>query len=112
MNDALIYSESFFSILNADEETENSGTYIPEKLRGHFELKDVNFLYPNGTQALYNINMEILPNKITTLVGFSGAGKSTVINLLDKFYEPTSGEILLDGVPLKDYDTKFLRDNI
>src|SRR5690625_6407902 len=56
--------------------------------------------------------MEILPNKITALVGLSGAGKSTIINLLDKFYEPSSGEILLDGVPLKEYDTKFLRQNI
>src|SRR5690606_5745106 len=92
--------------------TENSGTYIPEKLRGHFELKDVNFLYPNGTQALYNINMEILPNKITALVGLSGAGKSTIINLLDKFYEPTQGQILLDGVDLKEYNTEFLRENI
>src|SRR5690606_17389779 len=56
--------------------------------------------------------MGILPNKITALVGLSGAGKSTVINLLDKFYEPTSGAILLDGVDLKDYDTDFLRNNI
>src|SRR5690606_8748997 len=112
MNDAMIYSETFFEILNSDHEIENSGTYKPEKIEGKFELKNVDFIYPNGTQALYNINMEILPNKITALVGLSGAGKSTVINLLDKFYEPTSGEILLDGVPLKDYDTKFLRDNI
>src|SRR5690606_33959003 len=64
------------------------------------------------TQALYNVNMEILPNKITALVGLSGAGKSTIVNLLDKFYEPSSGEILLDGIPLKDYDTQFLRNNI
>ena len=56
--------------------------------------------------------MEILPNKITALVGLSGAGKSTVINLLDKFYEPTSGEIFLDGIPLREYDTQFLRNNI
>ena len=112
MNDAMIYSESFFEILYADEETENSGTYIPEKIVGKFELKNVDFIYPNGTQALYDVNMEILPNKITALVGLSGAGKSTIVNLLDKFYEPTSGELLLDGIPLKDYDTNFLRNNI
>lgn len=112
MNDAMIYSETFFEILNSDHEIENSGTYKPEKIEGKFELKNVDFIYPNGTQALYNINMEILPNKITALVGLSGAGKSTIINLLDKFYEPSSGEILLDGVPLKEYDTKFLRQNI
>lgn len=112
MNDAMIYSETFFEILNSDHEIENSGTYKPEKIEGKFELKNVDFIYPNGTQALYNVNMEILPNKITALVGLSGAGKSTIINLLDKFYEPSSGEILLDGVPLKEYDTKFLRQNI
>lgn len=112
MNDAMIYSETFFEILNSDHEIENSGTYKPEKIEGKFELKNVDFIYPNGTQALYDVNMEILPNKITALVGLSGAGKSTIINLLDKFYEPTSGEILLDGVPLKEYDTKFLRQNI
>lgn len=112
MNDAMIYSETFFEILNSDHEIENSGTYKPEKIEGKFELKKVDFIYPNGTQALYDVNMEILPNKITALVGLSGAGKSTIINLLDKFYEPTSGEILLDGVPLKEYDTKFLRQNI
>ena len=112
MNDAVIYSESFFEILNAHQETENPGNYKPEKIIGKFELKNVDFIYPNGTQALYNVNMEILPNKITALVGLSGAGKSTVINLLDKFYEPASGEILLDGIDLKDYDTDFLRNNI
>lgn len=112
MNDAMIYSETFFEILNAEHETESSGTYKPEKIHGKFEIKNVDFIYPNGTQALYNVNMEILPNKITALVGLSGAGKSTIINLLDKFYEPTRGEILLDGIPLKQYDTRYLRQNI
>ncbi|HUH34668.1 MAG TPA: ABC transporter ATP-binding protein [Moheibacter sp.] len=112
MNDAMIYSESFFEILNAEDQVENSGTYQPEKITGKFELKNVDFTYPNGTQALFGINMKIEPNQITALVGLSGAGKSTIINLLDKFYEPTKGEILLDGVPLKEYDTQFLRKNI
>ena len=112
MNDAVIYSESFFSVLNADEEKESSGLYKPDKITGKFEIKNVDFVYPNGTQALYGVNMEILPNKITAFVGLSGAGKSTVVNLLDKFYQPTKGKILLDGVPLEDYDTHFIRNNI
>lgn len=112
MNDAMIYSESFFEILNADDEIENSGDYRPEKIMGKFEMKNVDFVYPNGTQALYNVNMTIAPNKITALVGLSGAGKSTIVNLLDKFYEPTKGQILLDGVPIENYDTQFLRRNI
>ena len=112
MNDAMIYSESYFEILEAEEEKETSGTVKNIPLKGDFNLKDVSFAYPNGTKALFNIDMEIKANKITALVGLSGAGKSTIINLLDKFYQPSSGEILLDGVPLEDYDTHFLRENI
>ena len=112
INDALIYAEGFFDIMNADDEKEQSGDYRPEKIRGEFELRNVDFTYPSGTQALFDVNMTIEPCKITALVGLSGAGKSTVINLLDKFYEPQKGEILLDGVPLADYDTKYLRENI
>ncbi|MBP5335756.1 MAG: ABC transporter ATP-binding protein [Bacteroidales bacterium] len=112
MNDALIYAEGFFDILDADEETEQSGSYRPEKVQGNFSIRNVDFTYPNGTKALWNINMDIESGKITALVGLSGAGKSTVVNLLDKFYEPDCGSILLDGVDLREYDTHFLRDNI
>lgn len=112
INDAIIYAEGFFDILNSDDQIEPSGTYKPEKVEGKFELLGVDFTYPNGTKALHNINMTIECGKITALVGLSGAGKSTIVNLLDKFYEPDCGSIKLDGVDLKDYDTKFLRENI
>ena len=112
MNDAMIYSESYFEIVNATEEKEHSGEICSGLIKGKFEIKNVNFQYPNGTHALHNINMTVEPNKITALVGLSGAGKSTIINLLDRFYQPTSGEILLDGLPLNDYNTQFLRDHI
>lgn len=111
-NDALIYANGFFEILDSDNEKEQSGKYKPETIKGELELRNVNFTYPNGTKALHNINMKIESGKITALVGLSGAGKSTIINLLDKFYEPTEGEVLLDGVSLKDWDTQYLRDNI
>lgn len=112
VNDALIYSESFFEIQEADEQKEESGTYRPQKIQGLIEIKNVDFEYPNGTKALHQVSMRIEPNQITALVGLSGAGKSTVINLLDKFYEPSSGEIFLDGVNLRAYDLDFLRENI
>lgn len=112
VNDAMIYAESFFQILEADHEIETSGQHKPLQLRGQFELKQVNFHYPNGHHALKNINMIIQPNKITALVGLSGAGKSTLISLLDKFYLPQSGQILMDGIDLKDMDTEYLRDHI
>ncbi|MGJ1321392.1 ABC transporter ATP-binding protein [Sphingobacterium faecium] len=112
VNDALIYSESFFEILESDDLIEGSGTFRPDQIKGHIVIEDVSFEYPNGTHALRDISFEIKPNQITALVGLSGAGKSTVINLLDKFYEPTAGRILLDSVDLKNYDTNFLRKNI
>jgi ABC-type multidrug transport system fused ATPase/permease subunit len=112
MNDALIYSEGFFEILNAEEETEQSGSYRPETIHGTFEIRHVDFTYPNGINALHDVSMTIKSDKITALVGLSGAGKSTVVNLLDKFYQPDSGVILLDGVDLREYDTRYLRDHI
>lgn len=112
MNDALIYAEGFFDILNADDEKEAGGKYIPEKVKGHFEISNVDFTYPNGTKALHDIDMHIESGKITALVGLSGAGKSTILNLLVRFYDPDCGSIRLDGVDIRDYDIHFLRDNI
>lgn len=112
LNDALIYAEGFFDILEAEPEIEATGTYKPDKVYGTIEIKGVDFTYPNGTKALHNINMKIERDKTTALVGLSGAGKSTIVNLLDKFYEPDCGTITLDGVDLKEYDTHVLRDNI
>lgn len=112
VNDALIYSEGFFDILESDQETESSGTYKPAEIKGLIEVKNVNFTYPNGNKALHDVSLTIQPDEITALVGLSGAGKSTIINLLDKFYEPTEGHIYLDGVDLYEYDTAFLRKNI
>ncbi|WP_188049689.1 ABC transporter ATP-binding protein [Flavobacterium sp. GP15] len=112
VNDALIYSEGFFDILESDHQKEVSGSYKPKKITGLLEVKNIDFSYPNGTKALENVNFTIKPNQNTALVGLSGAGKSSIINLLDKFYQPTKGTILLDGIDLKEYDTNFLRQNI
>lgn len=112
MNDAMIYAEGYFEILNADDEKEPSGSFVEKDIRGNFELKNVNFSYPNGTQALHDVSMKFENGKTTALVGLSGAGKSTVINLLCKFYLPNSGEILLDHVDLNNFDNTFLRSDL
>ena len=116
LNDALVYAEGFFGLLDADAEVEESGKWKGEsgkmKVSGRFELRNVEFTYPNGTHALRDLTMTIEPGQTTALVGLSGAGKSTIVNLLDKFYAPDSGSITLDGVPLAEWDTEVLRDNI
>ena len=112
MNDAFIYAEGYFEILNADEETEPNGTINNVPIKGNFEIKNVDFTYPNGMKALHNVSLKIENGKTTALVGLSGAGKSTIINLLCKFYEPDSGEILLDSNNLNDFDNDFLRDDL
>ncbi|MCQ2230101.1 MAG: ABC transporter ATP-binding protein/permease [Bacteroidales bacterium] len=112
LNDALVYAEGFFKILDAKEEVEPSGKHRPEKIRGDIEIRGVDFTYPNGNKALHDINMSIRSGQITAFVGLSGAGKSTIVNLLDKFYTADRGTITIDGVDINDYDTHYLRDNI
>ena len=115
LNDALVYAEGFFGLLDADEEVEESGKWKTEsgkRVMGRFELKNVEFTYPSGTHAIRDLTMTIEPGETTALVGLSGAGKSTIVNLLDKFYAPDAGSITLDGVPLGEWDTQVLRDNI
>lgn len=112
MNDAMIYAEGYFDILNADNEEEPNGTFVENEITGNFELKNIDFTYPNGTKALHNVSMVIENGKTTALVGLSGAGKSTIINLLCKFYLPDSGEILLDNVDLNDFENAYLRNDL
>lgn len=112
LNDALVYAEGFFGILDAEQEVEETGKHTAERVEGRFELRHVEFTYPSGTHAIRDLSMTILPGQTTALVGLSGAGKSTIVNLLDKFYAPDSGSITLDGVPLSEWDTRMLRDNI
>lgn len=112
INEAMTYAEGFFEVLDADFAIEESGSITTEHLKGEFELKKVNFTYPNGTQALFDVNMKIPAGKTVAFVGLSGAGKSTLINLLCKFYAPSNGEICLDGENLQEYDTHLLRRKI
>lgn len=115
LNDALVYAEGFFGLLESDGEVEKSGEWkveSGERVHGRFELKNVEFTYPGGTHAIRDLSMTIEPSKTTALVGLSGAGKSTIVNLLDKFYAPDSGTITLDGVSLGEWDTQALRENI
>ena len=112
INEALTYAEGFFEVLDDDDAIEESGKLTGENLEGAFEIKNVNFTYPNGTQALFDVSMKIPAGKTVAFVGLSGAGKSTLLNLLCKFYAPTTGEICLDEENLLEYETHLLRRKI
>ena len=79
---------------------------------GQVEFRNVSFTYPDGTQALRNVSFSIEPGSSLALVGYSGAGKSTIADLLLRFYEPTSGEILLDGHNINGLKLNWLRSQV
>lgn len=85
-----------------------------DKVEGHIQFKDVSFSYPSRPDMMIfnKLYLNIPAGKIVALVGGSGSGKSTVISLIERFYEPLSGDILLDGINIKDLDLKWLRQQI
>ena len=86
----------------------NEGREI-KNFSGHIELRDVWFKYPTrNSWVLKNVSLEILPGEITAFVGHSGSGKSTILQLILRFYDVTSGQILLDGVDIKDLDPRWI----
>lgn len=82
---------------------------VLDQVAGRVEFRNVSFTYPDGTVALQDVSFVIEPGASLALVGPSGAGKSTIADLLLRFYEPTSGEILLDGVAIQELDPNWLR---
>jgi ATP-binding cassette subfamily B protein len=84
---------------------ESDAVPVPGRLRGEVELRDVTFSYPGGAQpALVAVSLRIAPGETVALVGATGAGKSTVVKLLARFYDATSGTVLVDGVDVRRYD--------
>lgn len=100
-------------ILDVEPEVVDSGVSktLPT-FSGRIEFRDVCFTYPDGTQALRNVNFTLEAGQSLALVGPSGSGKSTIADLLLRFYEPTSGQILFDGVDVRELKTSWIRGQI
>ena len=104
--------QTLFAILDLETEKDN-GTYKAEPAKGDLEFKNVSFAYEGGKEekALNNISFYVPAGKTVALVGRSGSGKSTIANLVTRFYDIDEGEILLDGVRIQDYRLSNLREN-
>ena len=103
-------SERVFEFLNETEEADESNkTFVPQNVKGKVEFKNVNFGYTKDKQIIKDFNFTALPGQKIAIVGQTGAGKTTMVNLLMRFYEIDSGEILIDGVSTKEMSRSTVR---
>ena len=110
INQGIAAGERIFSIIDSRPEIEDKpDAKVLEGLREKIEFRNVHFSYDGSREVIDGISFEILRGQTVALVGPSGGGKSTLSELLPRFYDPTSGEILIDGIPLTDYTQESLR---
>ena len=113
MQTAIAGAERVFEILGAENDVKESKNPIKLKnVKGHIKYENVSFEYIEGQQVLKNINVEILPGEVVALVGPTGVGKTTFVNLLNRFYDPTEGRITIDGHDIKDVSISSLRHSM
>jgi len=105
---ALAGAERVFEIMDLPRES-TEGIPVPEKIPGEIEFRNVTFSYPGGAPLLRDFSLRIAPGEKVALAGATGSGKSTLINLLLRFYEPDAGAVLLDGHDIREYSLKSLR---
>ncbi len=108
----IVSSNRIFNLLDSTEHIPNNGTHIAEAIRGNVKFDHVWFAYKEEDYVLKDINFEVQEGEVLALVGATGAGKSSVINLLSRFYEINKGKIYVDDIEIRDYDLKSLRKNI
>lgn len=108
----MVGAERVFKVLDTDELTPNTGTYKPVTMNGEISFKSVWFAYNDEQYVLKDLSFEVKAGQTVALVGATGAGKSSTINILNRFYEIQKGEVLVDGVNIHKYDLDFLRQNI
>ena len=107
---AIAGAERIFEILDQPDE-DNSGDTDMDSVRGEISFRNVNFSYIPGKQVLYDFSLDVRPGQKIALVGATGSGKTTVVNLLMRFYQVDSGEILIDGVNVSELRRDDLRHN-
>ena len=112
MQMGMIAANRVFDILDSEEDVQSSGTMKAPHFKGGIRLEKVRFSYINNEEVLKGISLEVNPGATIAIVGATGAGKSTIINLLNRFYEINSGEIYIDDHNIKDFQLESLRKQI
>ena len=105
----LVAADRVFDLLDSDKLIENEGTIKPERLKGELVFKNVDFAYIAKEYVLKDLSFTVNAGETLAIVGSTGSGKTTIINILNRFYEINGGAILIDGVDIRDYDLQALR---
>ena len=108
----MVAAERIFEILETQSNIEDKGTQKPSQINGNICLERLGFSYIPGERIINDISLEIKSGETIALVGATGAGKSTIINLISRFYEFDSGDITIDGISIRKYDLKTLRNKV
>jgi ABC-type multidrug transport system fused ATPase/permease subunit len=112
MQMGIVAADRVFEILEFQEQVQDDGTIVASHFKGNIQLKDVCFSYIKGEEVLKGITLEVHPGETIAIVGSTGAGKSTIINLLNRFYEIDSGKITIDHQNINEYTLDSLRNQI
>lgn len=108
----LIAAERVFDVLDSTEQIQDEGSIQVNRLKGSVAFEEVDFAYDDEHYVLNEVSFTLEPNQTLAIVGSTGSGKSTIINLLSRFYELNGGRILVDGVDVKDYELNALRSRM
>ena len=108
----MVAAQRVFNIIETQNRTLDLGKIRKHNIKGSIEFKNLKFSYIEGEEVLKGINLKVRPGEKIAIVGSTGSGKTTIINLLSRFYEFNHGDILIDDIPIKDFRLKNLNSNI